>query len=778
MPNQETLRRAQNSFSGGEIGSKVLGRVDIAKFNSGLRLAKNVFVEIEGAISNRSGTIYGGVAATSSGKIRFFRFEAPEDVSYVIEITPLKFRFIFDNALVLTGGGVPVEVVTPYLEDQLYDLVFAQTNDIMTITHIAHAPVELRRTAFNAFSLVSIVSNPVITVPGTPTIAASAGAGAGEAEQAYVVSTINADGVEGLPSAKIVQENALTVAGDHITIGWNEVAGASAYIVYKRRAGMFGFMAYVRAEDNFGGVAPTRTYRSVDNNLNPNVSQTPKRAENPFPTSNDNPAICFFFQQRRCFAASYNRPNGFTISQIGVFDGFRSSIPGLPDDAFEFALGAARTQRIKHVISLDDLLIFTSSQEWRLSTNSVGFSASQPPDLRPQSSIGVSEIPPLVVGTDVMYIPASKRGMYRMNYSFDFNKFMSDDISVLSKHLFRNRRLVGWCYAQEPNFLVYGFFDDGQGIIFAYNREQQVYAFTRFETDGFIDAMCTIREDGIDRVYVAVRRVVNGNTVRYFERLANRDFMDITTAFFVDCGAFAQTNITIANVAGGVVYTASPHGFSNGQSVRLYEIVGFNPVDASFQINTRYKVSVVNATQFTLNSYDTGLPVNIDNFVYAGKGVARPMISSMSGLGHLEGRAVSVLADGFVVEGLVVASGNITLPFEAGRITAGLPYESEIHTLELEREDAPTRGRKKTVSHLVARVQETRGIKVGTRDNKVYELKERDYEALPDPVNPGSEVFRQNIGTGWSDEVKLIIIQDKPLPMTVLSVIPEYTFGE
>lgn len=771
----ETLRRSQNSFSGGEIGSKVLGRVDLAKFNTGLRYAKNVFVEIEGAFSNRAGLEFGGHCLTDSGVIRYYPFEAPNDVTYVMEITPGAIRFYFDNQIVLDGLGDPFAVITPYTSDDIYGLVFAQSNDIMTITHQAHAPRELRRTAFNVFNLVTITTNPAVTAPSI-SIVDSDGAGAGEIEQAYKVSTIDGNGIEGLASAKITNENNLDVAGDHNTVGWNEVAGASAYIAYKRRAGQFGFIGFVRTEDNFGGVAPNRTYRVIDNQINPNVSQTPKEAVDPFPTSNDYPGICILYQQRRVFSASLAKPNSIISSQVGAFDGFRNSIPAVPDDSFEFALGAARTQRIRHIVSLDDLLIFTSTQEWRLNASN-GFSASQPPDLKPQSSIGISDIPPIVVGTDIMYVPGSKRTVYRMNYSFDFNKFMSDDIGVLSKHLFKKRRLRGWCYAQEPHFLLFGFFDDGQGVFLAYNREQQVYGWTRFETDGFVEAATVIRENGIDRLYLAVRRRVGGVYQRFFERLAERDIDNVADGFFVDSGVRESDFIAVDRIEGGVIYTTTPHGFADGSEIRLYDVLGIMPDDEAFDINTRYKAAVVNATELTLLDYTTEDPVDIDEYIYNSGGKLRSMRNFIAGLDHLNGRTVNALADGFVVEGLVVSGGQVSLPFTAGIRIAGIPYESEAHTLELEREDEPTRGRQKSVAHLVMRVLETRGIKIGTKTSNLRELKERDYEPTEDPVNPGSEIVREQMPDGWEDEIKIIIKQDKPLPMTILSVIPEYTFG-
>lgn len=775
MVNTETIRKSQNSYSGGEIGAKVLGRVDLSKFNTGLRYAKNVFVEIEGAVSNRAGFAHGGRCKVDTGVVRFVSFDAPGDVSYVMELTAGKIRFIYKNALVLTDMGGIVEVNTPYAEEDLYDLNFSQSNDICTITHEDYEPQELRRTAFNVFSLVDIVVNPNITAP-TISIPTGTGSNAGETEQAYKVAAVDVNGVESLPSAQITNENNLDVAGDKLVIEWQEVVGADAYVVYKRRAGNFGFMGFVRQEDVFSA-GPPRVYRVTDQNINPNTGQTPKRADNPFPTVNDYPALSFLYQQRRCFAGSRNGPNTIAASQVGTFDGFRRSIPALPDDYFTLALGAARTQQIKHVVSLDDLMIFTASSEWRLSASN-GFAATQPPDLRPQSNIGIGSIPPLVVGTDIMYIQTAGRTVYRMNYSFDFNKFLSEDISVLSKHLFKNRRVVGWCYAQEPHFLVFLFFDDGTALNFAYNREQQVFAWTRAETDGFIDACCAVREDGQDRVYIAVRRLVNGSYQRFFERQAMRDFSNVAEAFFVDCGVTQQSFVAISNVAGGVVYTATAHGLVDGQNIRLYDIVGEDLTNPDFDINTRYRVNVTASNQFTLEDYELGTAVNIDNFIYASGGKVRLMSNTITGLSHLNGRTVVALADGFVVPGLVVSGGSVTLPFQAGIRTAGLPYESEIHTLELEREEQPTRGRRKSVAYLVARILETRGIATGLRPEEVYEVKERDYEPYNDPVNPGSEIIRVPVAEGWEDELKLIIKQSQPLPMTILSVIPEYTVGE
>ena len=62
------------------------------------------------------------------------------------------------------------------------------------------------------------------------------------------------------------------------------------------------------------------------------------------------------------------------------------------------------------------------------------------------------------------------------------------------------------------------------------------------------------------------------------------------------------------------------------------------------------------------------------------------MVTTFSGLSHLEGETVSVLADGGLPaaqQTFVVASGAITLPNEAAVVHVGLPYIGSIQFLPL-----------------------------------------------------------------------------------------------
>ncbi|MAE81630.1 MAG: hypothetical protein CMB80_02755, partial [Flammeovirgaceae bacterium] len=74
---------------------------------------------------------------------------------------------------------------------------------------------------------------------------------------------------------------------------------------------------------------------------------------------------------------------------------------------------------------------------------------------------------------------------------------------------------------------------------------------------------------------------INGSDVRYVERLHTRTFSSIEDAFFVDSGLTLDTPITIsgATAANPVVVTATAHGLSDGDGVRIRDITGMTELN-------------------------------------------------------------------------------------------------------------------------------------------------------------------------------------------------------
>ena len=69
---------------------------------------------------------------------------------------------------------------------------------------------------------------------------------------------------------------------------------------------------------------------------------------------------------------------------------------------------------------------------------------------------------------------------------------------------------------------------------------------------------------------------------------------------------------------------------------------------------------------------------NVPILLLLGHGQWIFQLLSSSGLDHLEGRQVAVLADGGVVNGLTVLDGSVTLPAPASEIVVGLPFQAQL----------------------------------------------------------------------------------------------------
>lgn len=153
----------------------------------------------------------------------------------------------------------------------------------------------------------------------------------------------------------------------------------------------------------------------------------------------------------------------------------------------------------------------------------------------------------------------------------------------------------------------------------------------------------------------------------------------------------------------------------------------------------------------------------------------------ITGLDHLEGRAVSILADGIVVPRQVVTSGQITLATDASIVHVGLLYGFAVETLRLEREqrDGTLMGRKSRVSHVNVRVLNTRGGTLGPNSDELYDIEPelKKLLTIEDPKALASGDIKHTIASDWDNGGRVFFLQNKPLPATILAFMPVLTVG-
>ena len=168
----------------------------------------------------------------------------------------------------------------------------------------------------------------------------------------------------------------------------------------------------------------------------------------------------------------------------------------------------------------------------------------------------------------------------------------------------------------------------------------------------------------------------------------------------------------------------------------------------------------------------------------------------VGGLEHLNGKAVSVLADGFVVSSpnntsitsKTVSGGGVTLDRPYACIHVGLPYICDFETLDLDTaEGSSLKEKKMLVNRVGLYVEKTRGLFVGARAPEsdatdaldgLSEAQMRDshplfVESFDDPIALLTDVMTVDIERSWDSNGRVFARQVDPLPATILSAIPQ-----
>lgn len=773
-------KASQRSFTAGELDPSLHGRRDFARYQVGLKTLRNGQVHASGGVSNRAGLRFVTEVKDSTKHVRLQKFEAAADDAYLLESGNLYIRPIFRGAYVDSGGGIPVEIVTPYTAADVDGVYIEQSNDIASLASKSFAPRELARSAPLVWSLSTISFVPGISAPTGLTATgtnAYTGYGADHVPRAYkyVVAAVAASGEESLPSTFATNATLVVLGFDanFVTLGWTAVGGATEYVVYKEENGVYGFI----------GSTPNVSF--VDRNIEPSFATGPQTGNNPFGATDDYPGQVTFMQGRRMWAATNNKPQTIFGSQSGNFKNMGTSTPVRDDDALEFTLAAKRKQDIFHMVPLErGMIVFTRSGEWRV-TGSLDAPITPSSILpEPQTYYGSSAtLAPLVVGQELLFATRSARVIRNMEYSLQVDKYVSSDLTLLAKHLFKGRFVVAWDYAGEPDGVIWCVMSDGELLSLTYLREEQVWGWGRHHTAGkFLDVK-VIPEDTRDVPYFLIQRQIDGTSRQYIEFLEDRNYgEEIEDAFFVDAGLRLNNPVSITSISTGAVttITRAAHGLTNGDQLSVDDVGFIDDLGDTVTFHGRYYVASTTTNTFVLVDKNGD---DIDTSKYSGllydlAGVYRKAFNTVTGLLHLKGRMVVALCDGGVVENLTVSNtGTLTLPNKYARITVGLRYETEIETLDILNPTGDDTGLQKSTARVFLRVQDTRGISVGANADTVEELPSRSYEDYGEPASLKGGLLEVPLWSSWGMEQPVTVKQTYPLPMTLLGVTNDLNYG-
>lgn len=761
----------QPSFSAGEMAPSTSARVDLNRYFTGLRTCRNFMIMPEGGARNRAG--YRFIAETRFSNLvsRLIPFQFSTEQTYALEFGHGYIRF-YTNGGQLLNGSVIYEVLTPYIAEHLFELNVTQSADVLTIVHPSYPPAELKRLGPTSWTLSNISFTPSIAAPAGLTAAPLAG-GSGDTTQFRYVVTAVATGEAAEESAASAPA---TVASWNSKSGadlsWSAVAGVDHYNVYKENngSGLFGFI----------GMATNTTF--TDLNISPDKNDTPPSYQNPFADGN-NPGVVGYYQQRLVFAASAKNPQTVWMSRVGAFHNFGYSQPNKDDDAITLTIASNQVNRIRHLLSLKEMLVLTSGAEVTISGDATGI---KPTNVQAvfQSYIGSSAVPPAVYGNTALYVQARGQKLADLSYSYTSDGFQGQDLTVLSSHLVRGYEIKAMTLAQVPNSVLWCVRNDGVKLGFTYMPTQEVFSWHRHDTDGAFESIVSIPEGDEDAVYVIVRRTIGGNVKRYVERLASRELRRFDSgeywfdrAFFVDSGLTYDGRRTGAAVLTGgtdwkypnpLTLTAGVATFDAGMIGRSIVLYGGGTATDPGQILVVQISAFASATSVTVVP-QTIVPESLRGLPATRWGLAA---TTVTGLDHLNGKTVSMLADGNVAPQQVVASGAVALDSPSLVVHAGLPIQADFETLDMALPNNPAfLGNKKRVNGVVVFCDESRGFFAGPGEDKLREYKQRSTENYGEPIKLLTGRAEVPIIADWSESGRVFIRQDDPLPLTILGVM-------
>lgn len=748
-----------NAFTTGEITDQLAARQEWEKYAHAAQCLKNFVVRPHGGAARRAGLLYLGQAKYSDRRVRLVRFEFSVTQAYVVEFGHLYARFWANRELV-TSGGAPVEVVTPYTEDELRQLRFEQSADVLYIGHTAHPPAKIQRTSATSFQYDAITFTPPPTTEPTiapaSDISLTAPSGFGVVVTASTTTFLDGDVgrqiksgvgravIRTFVSGTVVIADVLSTfssTGPFAAGTWTMDGSPNAGTLLLSSVGPEGspfsgqssvnafrpedLGKYIYCASGIGRIYFVSSATTVFMTFVKVATGTPPvtvaagawtMEVEAWSALLGYPGVPCLTQQRLLWGGSPSFPDRVWGSVTADYENQSRGVAD--DDALEYQLAMSGVNRIRWMKALPDgVAIGTLAGEVTLDGG--GNDAPMTPSnvrAKERTFYGADFTMDAIRTTNLVLF--LQRGAKRVR-EFTINEqsiqgeYVAPDITLVAEHLTREG-LVEMDRAAAPDSIIFVVTADGILLSCAYERPENVVGWSHHTTttgsssdgsqDAFFESVCVLPNSCAtgDEVYVAIQRLVN--TGDYFD-----------PAFF------------------DVAYYDPEFWHASG-------------------IVSRRHVEV----------FDGRLNTDAALF-YEG-----PASGTFLGLDHLDGLAVKAIDQDGTVYDLVVNGGGISLPAptQATSLEVGLHFTSTLKTLrpELAGPAGTAQARRKRWATVTPRVYCTRGRLLLNGELSL------EYPEGTDTTQSYTGDLARLPNFGWDREGQLTIQTLDPKPCTILAL--------
>ena len=752
----------QNTVNAGELSTLLLGRQDIAKYISGLRVCLNAIPLTQGAWTRRPGTVFLNQTRHHDKVSRLLPFQYSVTQTYVLEIGEFYIRFYTDHGILasasnsISGITKATPAVLTYTGTDNFsngDRVYISGVVGMTQVNGREFVVTNVDTAANTFQLYDSSGSAVDSIGyttyssgGTVSKILEVTTLFQEADIADVRITQSADILyifhPDHPPQQLVRNTATSWTLSDIALSngpWGEndddvsttmtpnAATGTATVTASSINGInnntgfqttdVGRLLRVREGSTWGwGTIVGRLSTTVVTvSISATFTDTTSKSEWALGLWSDSTGFptCGTFHEDRLFmagaATSPQRLDGSKTGQYRFFNPSANDGTIADDNAVAFTINSDDVNAIKWMGSNEKgLIVGTTRGEWMVRPSALN-EALSPTNIsaKPATNHGSASVAPVFPSSVVLFVQRAGRKLRELAYVFEADGFKSPDMTLLAEHITRPS-ITELAFQEQPQAIVWAVRSDGVLLGFTYERDQDVVAWHRHELGGTSNSAGT-----------AIPIVESVATVSAPDD--DRDELYLIAQRYVNGGTKRY-----------VEYMSKLWEEGDEQEDAFHLDCGFTVVNGSPS-------------------------------------------ASVTGLWHLEGQTVAVYADGAAHPDVTITNGIATLNYTATEVTLGYAYDSDGQTLPFEggSRDGTSQAKTKRINQVGFWLMDTLGMKYGPDADNLTEILQRRYG---DDFGEATELF-----TGVTTEVfasdydmlgQVYWRCSGPFPATVMAIMP------
>lgn len=503
----------QTAFNSGEFSDLMDGSIDYPNWSRSCKTLENMIALKQGPATRRGPTIFVNEVKNSANRTRLEKFQFNSGANYQIEIGDQYFRF-YRNRARIESAGVPVEIATPYTIASLYDsnnlfqLQFAQSGDVLFIVGPGYAPRVLTRVSDTSWTLstLTIDDGPYLDVNATSTtLGLSATSGSVTVTASSTTGINNNTGFQTTDVGRLIR--------------WKDPANNWTWLRITARSSTTQVTATISGA-NASAVTATVNWRL-----------------GVWSDTTGYPVAVSFFQERLAMGGALSTPDRVDLTKTGGFSSTSCTYQPTnaagtvaDDNAITVVMPSGQINGLRWLSSdLRGLIAGTSKEEFLIRATSFGESITPSnKTVALFSSTGSAYIQPVRTMFGTTFIQSSRRRMFDIIYSIDQDSLRPLDITLASDHITRSG-IVAAAYQQEPTNVIWVLRNDGVLAAVTHYPSEKVWGWHRHIIGGssnvagdelaVVESVSCIPEPNgtFDELWLIVRRTINGSTKRYVE---------------------------------------------------------------------------------------------------------------------------------------------------------------------------------------------------------------------------------------------------------------------